>query len=63
MDFLLSIAIPDIAIITEVFPNHIEQFITLEAYRAEKLKMTKDAKYLILHDSLRPFVDREATYF
>jgi len=63
MDFLLSIAIPDIAIITEVFPNHIEQFLTFEAYRAEKLKMTKDSKFLILHDSLRPFVDREAIYF
>lgn len=63
MDFLLSIAHPDVAIITEIFPNHIEQFHTLEAYRAEKLKIIPYAKTLILHDSLRPFVDREATYY
>ena len=63
MDFLLSIAHPDIAIITEIFPNHIEQFKTLEAYRAEKLKIVSFSKTLILHDSLRPFIDREATYY
>lgn len=56
MDFLLSIAVPDIAIITEIIPNHIEQFGTLDAYRKEKLKITQSAKELIIHDSGRPFI-------
>ena len=59
MDFLLSIAIPDIAIVTEIAPNHLEQFKTLEAYRSEKLKITKDAKKVIVHNSQRQFVDKE----
>lgn len=33
MDFLLSIAIPDIAIISSVSPNHLEQFVTFASYR------------------------------
>lgn len=59
MDFLLSIAIPDIAILTEVAPNHLEQFGTFERYREEKLKITKDAKKVIVHNSQKQFVDRE----
>lgn len=63
MDFLLSIAIPDIAILTEIAPNHLEQFWTFDLYKKEKLKMTYSAKYLIMHDSLRDSVDREAIYY
>lgn len=59
MDFLLSIAIPDIAIVTEIAPNHLEQFKTFELYRAEKLKITRDAKKVIVHNSQRQFIDRE----
>lgn len=56
MDFLISIARPDIAIIGEVVPNHMEQFGTEEAYRKEKLKLTA-GKNLIIHESLRDFLD------
>jgi len=41
MDFLMDIAIPDIAILTEVAPNHIEQFGTFDLYKKEKLKITR----------------------
>jgi UDP-N-acetylmuramyl pentapeptide synthase len=63
MDFLLSIATPDIAIITEVAPNHLEQFGTFELYRKEKIKITKTAKYLIIHDTLRDLLERDAIYY
>lgn len=63
MDFLLSIAIPDIAIITEIMPNHIEQFGTFERYREEKLKFVKNTPNLIAHESLREFVEREALFY
>ena len=63
MDFLLSIVIPDVAIITEIAPNHIEQFGTFDAYKREKLKMIAHARELIIHDSLRNCVEREATYY
>ena len=39
MDFMLSIAIPDVAIITEIAPNHIEQFGNFDLYKKEKLKI------------------------
>jgi UDP-N-acetylmuramoyl-tripeptide--D-alanyl-D-alanine ligase len=63
MDFLLSIVEPDIAIITEIMPNHIEQFKTLEAYRWEKLKLGNQAKILIAHESLRQYIEKEALYY
>ena len=63
MDFLLSIAIPDVAIITEIAPNHIEQFGTFELYKKEKLKIITQARELIIHDSLRNSVEREAMYY
>ncbi len=63
MDFLTSIVVPDVAILTEVAPNHLEQFGTLERYRTEKLKLIRDAKDLIIHDSLRSYVEREAFFY
>lgn len=54
MDFLLSIARPDIAIVLPISSNHIEQFGTFEAYRDEKFKIFS-AKNVILHDSLVDF--------
>lgn len=63
MDFLLSIVVPDIAILTPVAPNHLEQFGNLENYRNNKLLITRDAKKLIVHESLRPYVDREAYFY
>lgn len=63
MDFLLSIAVPDIAILTEVIPNHIEQFGSLENYRKEKLKILEKSKELIVHDSQRQYISREALFY
>lgn len=56
MEFLLSIARPNIAIITAIESNHLEQFGTLERYRQEKLKLFEWAKYCIAHTSLRSFL-------
>lgn len=63
MDFLIDIVIPDIAIITEIIPNHIEQFWSFSAYRQEKLKIAARPKFLVVHDTLRPHIDREAIYY
>lgn len=63
MDFLLSIAIPDIAILTEIAPNHLEQFGTFEAYKKEKFKLAHAVGELIIHDSLRKSIDREWFYY
>ena len=63
MDFLLSIVSPEIAILTPVESNHIEQFGTLENYRAHKLLLIKAAKHAIVHESLRQYVDMDAIYY
>jgi UDP-N-acetylmuramoyl-tripeptide--D-alanyl-D-alanine ligase len=63
MDYLLSIAVPSIAVMTEVMPNHIEQFGTFDAYRNEKLKFSHRSEYLIAHDSLREFIERDAIFY
>ena len=64
MDFLLSIAEPDIAIISPVAVNHIEQFGSLGVYRAEKLKLINPENTIaIVHESLRQYVDREAYFY
>ncbi len=63
MDFLLDIAKPDIVFITEIAPNHLEQFLTLENYRNEKLKITKKTSCVIAHSSQRQYIDCEATFF
>lgn len=63
MDFLLDIVVPDIAIITEIMPNHIEQFWSLTAYRWEKLKIANGPKVLVVHDTLHPYIDREVLCF
>jgi UDP-N-acetylmuramyl pentapeptide synthase len=56
MDFLLSIVKPDIAILSVVAPNHLEQFGSFELYRKEKLLLIENAKQAIVHESLRPYV-------
>lgn len=63
MDFLISIAQPNIAIITPVESNHLEQFGSLELYRKNKLQLIAAAKYAILHESLRQYVDTDALYY
>ncbi len=63
MEFLLSITTPDIAILSPVTPNHLQQFGTLESYRAEKLLLLKMAKHRIVHESLRPYIESEAIYY
>jgi UDP-N-acetylmuramyl pentapeptide synthase len=63
MDFLLSIAIPTIAILTPVESNHLEQFGSLEVYRNNKLKLIKSAKYAIVHESLRQYLDTDVVYY
>lgn len=63
MEFLLDIAPPDIAIITEIAPNHLEQFGSLENYRKEKLKLAHATPRVIAHDSLRDSIHDEAIYY
>ncbi len=63
MAFLLSIAVPDIAIISPVNENHLEQFWTLERYRSEKLQLLQWAKYIIAYEGLRQFIDRDAFFY
>lgn len=63
MDFLLSVAKPDIAILSPIAPNHIEQFGDLDTYRNEKLIITRVAKRIIAHESLRQYIDRDALYY
>lgn len=63
MDFLLSIAVPDIAILTEIAPNHLEQFGTLDTYRKEKLKLIVPPQYVIAHSSHKQYIDREAVFY
>lgn len=63
MDFLLSIAVPDIAVLTEIAPNHLEQFVTFEAYKREKFKLVNAVSELIIHDSLKSAIDREWFYY
>ncbi len=63
MDFLLSITVPNVSILTPVLPNHIEQFGDEEAYRNEKLKILAAEKNFI-HASLFPFMkDSEKNIF
>jgi UDP-N-acetylmuramoyl-tripeptide--D-alanyl-D-alanine ligase len=63
MRFLLSITTPDIAIITPVEPNHLEQFGSLENYRAHKLMLIEHARTRIIHESLRQYIDLDALYY
>jgi UDP-N-acetylmuramoyl-tripeptide--D-alanyl-D-alanine ligase len=63
MEFLLSIVAPDIAIVTQIEPNHLEQFGSLELYRASKLLLIEHAHTRILHESLRQYVDLDALYY
>lgn len=63
MDFLLSIASPHIVILTEVAPNHLEQFGSFELYRKEKLKLITNATHVIAHCSHKQYIDREAVYY
>jgi UDP-N-acetylmuramoyl-tripeptide--D-alanyl-D-alanine ligase len=63
MDFLLSIASPDIVILTEVAPNHLEQFGSFELYRKEKFKLIENATHVIAHCSHKQFIEREVIYY
>lgn len=63
MQFLLDIATPDIAIVTPIEPNHLEQFGSLDVYRRHKLMLIEHATTRILHESLRQYVDLEALYY
>ncbi len=63
MDFLISIATPDIAVLTPVESNHIEQFGSLDCYRNNKIKLILSAKYAIVHESLRQYIDIDVQYY
>ena len=63
MELLLSIATPDIAILTPVEPNHLEQFGSLEHYRSHKMMLIERANTRIIHESLRQYVELEALYY
>lgn len=56
MEYLLSIVRPDIAILTPVAPNHLEQFGTFERYMQAKLLLVSSAKmHSVVHESLREY--------
>lgn len=64
MEYLLSIARPDIAILSPVAPNHLEQFGTLDLYRREKLLLIQRTRsYAIVHESLREYVQEKAFFY
>lgn len=63
MDFLLSIAKPDIGILTPVESNHLEQFGTLDLYRNNKLQLILASKNKIVHESLRQYIDIDVLYY
>lgn len=63
MSFLLSIAKPNIGVLSPVESNHLEQFKTLEKYRAEKILLIQNSKIAIIHESLRQFIEIDATYY
>lgn len=63
MEFLLSIAIPDIGILAEVTPNHMEQFKTFDAYLHEKLLLINNAKHAVVHEKMRDSTSRDALYY
>jgi UDP-N-acetylmuramyl pentapeptide synthase len=63
MDFLVSIVRPHICILGEITPNHIQQFGTYEAYRAEKLKIVPASRYVVAHESLRPYISQDAIFY
>ena len=44
MDYLTSVACPDIAILTEISPNHVENFHGFEEYMNEKIKILECSK-------------------
>ena len=57
MEYLVSIVKPDIALLSPVAPNHLEQFGTLERYRAAKLLLIESSKWSrIVHESLRQYI-------
>ena len=54
MEYLISIVRPDIAVLSPVVPNHLEQFGTFERYRDAKLLLIESAKFhSIAHESLK----------
>ncbi len=63
MEFLLSIVTPDIAVLTPVEPNHLEQFGSLEHYRNQKMMLIEHTSTRIIHESLRQYVELEAFYY
>ena len=64
MEYLISIVKPDIAVLSPVVPNHLEQFGTFERYRDAKLLLIESAKFhSIAHESLKWYVSKENTSF
>ena len=63
MEFLLSIATPDIGILTEVTPNHIEHFPSFEAYLKEKLLLIERSTQAIVYENMRDSIWRDAIYY
>ncbi len=64
MEYLVSIVQPDLAVLSPVAPNHLEQFGTFERYRAAKLLLIDSAKtHTIAHDSLKGYISKENTHY
>jgi len=62
MDFLLSIAKPDIAIITKIDKVHSSQFNTKEIIASEKYKLLKNSKniaFLNIEDEFAKIYEKE----
>jgi UDP-N-acetylmuramyl pentapeptide synthase len=49
MDFLLSIAVPDIAVVLAISKNHVANFANYDEYVAEKLKIIPPSKSVIFN--------------
>jgi UDP-N-acetylmuramoyl-tripeptide--D-alanyl-D-alanine ligase len=49
MDFLLSIAVPDIAVVLAISKNHVANFASYDEYVAEKLKIIPPSKSVIFN--------------
>lgn len=63
MDFLLSIAVPDIGILTEVTPNHIENFASYDEYLWAKLLLIERCTNAIVYENMRDSIGRDALYY
>ena len=64
MEYLLSVVRPDIALLSPIAPNHMEQFVDFSRYRDAKYLLVKNTRVAsIVHESHRVYLDGENMYF